>query len=86
MKGFSFNHKAITKDGGKRRIRISATHAFAVYVLQDYLLSYNKLNPSLVFEVITDDYLIDLFINDVDMTIRPFDPNLIEAQQECFIV
>lgn len=73
LKGFNHNNIAMSHNGLKRKIRICATQPYAAYIFSEKLIKYNKSHPNLVFEVITDDHLIDLAINDVDMAIRPYD-------------
>ena len=79
-----FTHKthAEMATNKKRKIRIAATHADATYILNDLILDYNQDHPELVFEVISDDHLIDIILNDVDIAIRPFDPYAKGVQQE----
>jgi DNA-binding transcriptional LysR family regulator len=82
LKGFSYNTAVTTNNGQKRKIRISTTHPVAAYILNEHLISYNKLHPEIIFEVIADDQLIDLVINDVDIAIRPFNPDAKGLEQE----
>ena len=78
-----YMHAATSKEKGKkRRIRISATHAVNNYILGDLILEYAKDRPDLVFELVGNDQMIDLFLNDVDIAIRPYDPNAHHVQQE----
>jgi DNA-binding transcriptional LysR family regulator len=78
-----YMHAATSKEKGKRRrIRISATHAVNNYILGDLILEYAKDRPDLVFELVGNDQVIDLFLNDVDIAIRPYDPNAHHVQQE----
>jgi DNA-binding transcriptional LysR family regulator len=81
LKSFNYNNMVMSHEGQKRKIRISTTHAIASYVLSEHVLEYNKLHPELHFDIITDDQLIDLFVNDVDITVRPYtskDENIIQ--------
>lgn len=82
FKGFTQNIHAQTAHRKQRKIRISATHADAAYILNDFITEYNKKNPHLIFEIITNDHLIDVIINDVDIAIRPYDPTIQGVQQE----
>ena len=66
----------------KRKIRIAATYAHASYILNDLILDYNQDHPELIFEIISDDHLIDVVLNDVDIAIRPHDPHFKGVQQE----
>ena len=55
----------------KRRIRIATTYALAAYVLNEYIIEYNKRYPDIIFELIGDDRFLDIAMNDVDITIAP---------------
>lgn len=79
---FTRNTHAKIAKGCKRKIRISATHAVAAYILDSLLFAYTKDHPHLTFELITDDYLIDIVLNDVDIAIRPYDSHVKGVQQE----
>ncbi|MBY0500745.1 MAG: LysR family transcriptional regulator [Alphaproteobacteria bacterium] len=82
FKGFTRNTHANISNGKKRKIRIATTHADAAYILNDLILDYNEQHPEIVFEIIENDQLIDIFINDVDIAIRPHDPAAQGMQQE----
>jgi len=82
LKGFTRNTHAQIANGKKRKIRIATTHAITAYILDDLILAYNEQHPDLVFELITDDHLIDIVLNDVDIAIRPKDPTAQGVQQE----
>jgi DNA-binding transcriptional LysR family regulator len=73
LKGFTYNAAVTAENGQKRKIRIATTHALATYILSRHLIAYTRLHPNVVFEIIANDQLIDLIINDVDLTIRPHD-------------
>ena len=73
LKGFTRNIYAETNQGKKRKISVATTQPLAAYLINDLILEYNEIKPDLVFEVITDDHLIDLTLNDVDIAIRTFD-------------
>ena len=60
----------------KRKVRIATTYSLAAYILDDILFDYNQNYPHLVFELITDNHLIDIFLKDVDIVIRPPDPRI----------
>lgn len=78
-----YMHAATSKEKGKkRRIRISSTHAINAYILKKLILEYAKDRPDLVFEMISNDQVIDLVMNDVDIAIRPYDPKARRVQQE----
>jgi DNA-binding transcriptional LysR family regulator len=66
----------------KRKIRIATTHAITAYILDDLIFAYNEQHPHLVFELISADHLIDVVLNDVDIAIRPHDPERRGIQQE----
>lgn len=82
LKGFTRNTPANMVDGKKRKIRIATTHADAAYILNDLIIDYNKQHPELVFEMIGNDHLIDIFLDDVDIAIRPYNPTAQGVQQE----
>jgi len=82
LKGFTRNAHAKIANGGKRKIRISSTHADAAYILNDLILDYSKQHSELVFEMISNDQLIDIVLNDVDIAIRPYDPEARGVLQE----
>jgi DNA-binding transcriptional LysR family regulator len=66
----------------KRKIRIATTHAITAYILDNLIFTYNEQHPDLVFELISSDHLIDIILNDVDIAIRPRDPEGKNIQQE----
>lgn len=76
FKGFTQDTHAKTANGKKRKIRIATTHALASYVFGDLVLEYNKNHPHLIFELIGEDHSLDIFLNDVDMAIRPIGENI----------
>ncbi|MBA3812997.1 MAG: LysR family transcriptional regulator [Alphaproteobacteria bacterium] len=76
FKEFTQNSHAQMPKGKKRKIRIATTHAITAYILDDLIFDYNEQRPDLVFELITDDHLIDLVLNDVDIAIRPIDSRI----------
>lgn len=82
LKGFTQNTHAQMANGKKRKIRIATTHAIAAYILDDLIFSYNEQHPDLVFELITDDHLIDIVLNDVDIAIRPIDSRISNMPKE----
>jgi len=82
LKGFSYNNIIIAGNGQRRKIRVATTHAMAAYILSEHLIEYNKLHPEIIFEIITNDQLIDLVINDVDLTVRPYDFEAKGVEQE----
>lgn len=73
LKGYTHNNHSIEKKEGKRKIRIATTHALAAYVINDLILDYNKDHPEFIFELTSNDHLIDVIMNDVDIAIRPYD-------------
>lgn len=88
LKGLTYNSSVMANNGQKRKIRISTTHALASYVFCDLIIEYNKMNSHLIFELISDDHLIDVVLNDLDIAIRPIGagitdiPNIIGVKQE----
>lgn len=82
FKGFTRNTHANTVDGKKRKIRIASTHAITSYILDSLIFEYNKMNPHLIFELISADHLIDLVMNDVDIAIRPYESGVQGITQE----
>jgi DNA-binding transcriptional LysR family regulator len=86
FKGFTQNTHAEMKKGKKRKIRIASTHAIIAYILDDLIFDYNEEHPDLVFELIGEDHLIDIVLNDVDIAIRPFDPQAQEVQQDLLFI
>lgn len=79
---FTRNTHTETANGKKRKIRISTSHAITAYILDDLIFSYQEEHPELVFELITADHLIDVVLNDVDIAIRPYDPQAQNVYQE----
>lgn len=71
FKGFTCNTHLQMAGGKKRKIRIATSHSVAAYLLNDFILDYNKDHPHLIFELIGDDHVIDIVLNDVDIAIRP---------------
>jgi DNA-binding transcriptional LysR family regulator len=82
LKGFSYNTAVTTNSGQKRKIRISTTHAIAAYILNDLIFIYNRDHPDITFELISEDHLLDLIINDVDIAIRPYNPEAVGIEQD----
>jgi len=82
LKGFTQNTHVETPNGKKRKIRIATTHADAAYIINDLILDYNEKHPEVSFEILTNDQLLDVVMNDVDIAIRPYDPINNEIQQE----
>jgi len=80
MKGFCGNNYTEIKGEKKRKIRIATTHALAAYVLSDYILDYTNRNPHVTFDLIADDYLMDIILNDVDIAIQPLGTKIIGDQ------
>lgn len=74
MKGFCGHHYLEDGQEKKRKIRIATTHALASYVIGDLILEYAKKNPHISFELISDDYITDIILNDVDIAIQRFNP------------
>lgn len=73
LKDFTRNTHATINNGRKRKIRIATTHAITAYILDDLILAYNEIHPQFVFELITEEHLIDVVLNDVDIAIRPYE-------------
>lgn len=81
-----FAHSTHTKTHGqnKRRIRIATTHALASYVIGALIVEYSIAHPYLVFELISDDHLLDIVLNDVDIAIRPLDLKIKQINGVCY--
>ena len=73
LTGFTRNTHAELHKSKKRKISIATTQPVASYIINDLLLDYSEIDQEVIFEVITDDHLIDLTLNDVDIAIRPID-------------
>lgn len=73
MRGFCGSDYREIGEGTKRTVRIATTHALAAYIIGDLILDYAKDNPHLSFELISDDYFIDIILNDVDIAIQSLD-------------
>jgi DNA-binding transcriptional LysR family regulator len=73
LKGITYNSVVMANNGKKRKIRIVTTHALASYVFCDLIIEYNKLHRDIIFELIGNDYSLDIVLNDVDIAIRPID-------------
>jgi DNA-binding transcriptional LysR family regulator len=82
LKGFTRDTHAKTAANKKRKIRIATTHAITAYILGDLIFKYNEEYPDIIFEIISSDHLIDIVLNDVDITIRPYDSAAQGVQQE----
>lgn len=82
LRNFNYNNTVMSHNGQKRKIRISTTHAVAAYMLGDILVEYNKINSQIVFEIITDDQLLDILINEVDIAIRPHEKEIKGIKQD----
>lgn len=82
IRGFCGNAYREIGEEKKRKIRIMTTYALAAYILNELIITYNKDNPHLIFEVIGEDHAIDVIVNDIDIAIRPYDSQAIGVQQE----
>jgi DNA-binding transcriptional LysR family regulator len=82
FKDFTQNTHAQTTSKKKRKIRIATTHAITSYILSDLIFTYTKDLSHLVFELLSEDHLIDIVLNDVDIAIRPYDPTVRGVLQE----
>ena len=82
LTAFTRNTHAETNRNKKRKIRICTTHAIATHIIDDHILDYNKEHPHLIFELVTDDQMLDIVLNDVDIIIRPLDLEGRGIQQE----
>lgn len=51
VRGFCGNHHVNVDGVKKRKIRITATYAFAAYIISDIILDYTKENPHVSFEL-----------------------------------
>ncbi len=83
FKIYNFTHNQKTfKQNEKLHIKISTTNAIAAYILNEHIHSYCEEFEDICFEINTNDYLIDLVLNDVELAIRPYDKDLKLGQQE----
>jgi DNA-binding transcriptional LysR family regulator len=71
VKKFTSRTYAPASLGKKRKIRIAATQALATYLINDHILAYHEKHSDLIFEVIGIDYVVDIILNDVDISICP---------------
>ena len=76
IKQFTNENYVKTNNGKQRKIKMASTHALSAYILGDVIIDYNKHNPHLTFELLGDDHLVDVFLNDVDIAIRPIDEQI----------
>ncbi len=86
LKGLAYNPAVVASNGQKRKIRIATTHAMAAYIFNDIFIEYNNINPYICFELIGQDRLLDVFLNDVDIAIRPIDQAIKDLPYEQNIV
>lgn len=82
LKGITYNSVVTTNNKKKRKIRIVTTHALAAYVFCDHIIEYNKTHPEIIFELIGNDYSLDIDLNDVDIAIRPIDISIRDIPKE----
>lgn len=82
MRGFCGSKQVEVAGKQKRKIRIVTTHALAAYVLTDLFLDYSKKNHNVAFEIICDDFMMDIILNDADIAIQPFDSRFTETKVE----
>jgi len=61
--------------GVQGRIRISTTYAINDYMLEKPIEEFFNLYPDIRIESICNDELIDIYLNEVDVAIRPYDPH-----------
>ncbi len=80
MRGFCGNAYVEMGEEKKRKIRIATTHALAAFVFSGLILDYSKKNPHISFELVADDHLMDIVLNDADISIQPVDPRLIDKK------
>lgn len=80
MRGFCGNNHVEIKNAEKRKIRVLTTHSLANYILNDLFLAYIKKVPSVSFEVICEDFNLDIILSDSDIAIHHLDSNLIERK------
>ena len=85
LKKFNYNNTVMSHNGQKRKIKISTTQPIAAHILGNHIINYSKINPEIIFEVITNDQLIDLTVNDVDMAIRPYSSDIKGIKQELLL-
>jgi DNA-binding transcriptional LysR family regulator len=74
MKGFTSQNYVIQNHSQKRKIRIASSHALATYLLNGFILDYNKDHPNLIFEVIGVDDPLNVVLQDVDIAIQTYNP------------
>ncbi len=82
IKQFTNNHYVNIDNGKERKIKIASTNAISSYILGDLIADYNKKNPHIIFELVADDYLIDILLNDVDIAIRPIDERIKDTSNQ----
>ncbi|AIL13146.1 hypothetical protein IM40_05905 [Candidatus Paracaedimonas acanthamoebae] len=82
LKGLTYNSAVMANNTKKRKIRIVTTHALASYVFCDHIIEYNKTHPEIIFELIANDYSLDIDLNDVDLAIRPIDITIKDIPKE----
>lgn len=82
MKGFCGNHHVTINGEKRRKIRIAATHAVTTYIISELILKYAQKNDQICFELIGDDFLMDIILNDVDIDIYPLDPRTKQKKME----
>ncbi len=83
IKVYNFTHNQIAlKQSTKRHVKISTTNPVAAYIINKHIQSYCEEFEDICFEVNTNDYVVDLVLNDVELAIRPYDEDLKSAQQE----
>lgn len=68
----SFRKSISEEDGMAGKIRISTTHAMASYILGPVLVDFAREYPEIEVELLGNDTDIDIFNNEVDLSIRPY--------------
>lgn len=59
-------------EGVKGKVRLSTTHAIANYIVGPLLDTFAKENPELEIELMCSDSDINIFSNEVDLAIHPY--------------
>jgi DNA-binding transcriptional LysR family regulator len=80
VKKFASRTYAPTQFGNKRKITIAASQALAAYLINNHILTYHEEHSDLIFEVIGIDDVLDIVLNDVDISIWPDDLKASQAE------
>jgi len=80
VKKFASRTYTPTQFGNKRKIRIATCQALAAYLINDNILTYYEEHSDLIFEVIGINDVLDIVLNDVDISIWPDDLKTSQAE------